>query len=449
MSMRVVISGSLLLLFCLSQSVCGAIKLNEIYYSPEQPEDGRQFIELRSTTGGVESLDNLWILEIDGDSAALPGLNDNPGTVLTAINLSGLATGSNGLFLWRDSTTLVMDNSKDPGVQGPGSTTVLALDLFPGRVDLGYEGDEDGGVKLYENDVSNFLLVEHFSGTLGQDLDTDASAIGGDGTFDVTPWTNVLDAISAKEPADPGIQYAGSMGGFDRVGPFGADIYNWDPVENMWAFFDSGSGEGDGSYVGPFFANDGNSFYGSNDAGFADDRVIHVAANSEFLYVTPGAENVSGVGGLYRGDVDQDGDVDAADIDYLYDSLGVVGVQFDVALNFGAASLVDVDALVSGDTGVHSEDLLWTKFGDADLDQDVDGADFLAWQRGRGADSGWALGDFNGDDIVDATDLATWNGNHGFAAPAAAISGVPEPSSLILLLFVAGVPQLARRRQIQ
>jgi hypothetical protein len=390
---------------------------------------------LRSTTGSVESLNNMWILEIDGDAGNIPGLQDNPGTILSAINLNGLSTGSNGLFMWRDSASIVLDNSKDPGVQGPGSTTVLALDLFPGRVDLGLEGDENGGAKIYENDVSNFLLVENFTGTLGLDLDNEVNAIEGDGTFNLTPWTTVHDAISVRETVDPGFQYSQSVGGVNFVGTFGSDIYSWHPHENMWAFFDSGSGEANGGYVGPFYANDGTSFFGTNDAGFQDGRTIYVSSSSEFLYATPGAANISGIGGLYRGDVDQDGDVDAADIDFLYDNLGVVGVRFDVALNFGAAGQADINALVQGDTGVRSEDLFFTDFGDADLDVDVDGRDFLAWQRGFGADSGWARGDFNGDDIVNQLDLQVWQNKYGFTSPLAALSAVPEPSTLCLLIF--------------
>ena len=417
-----------------SQSTA-AIRFNEIYYSPEVPEDGRQFIELRSTTGGVETLDNLWILEIDGDSAAIPGLNDNPGTVLSAINLGGLSTGTNGLFLWRDSSTIVLDNSKAPGVQGPGATTVLGLDLFPNRVDLGYEGDEAGGPKIFENDVSNFLLVSDFTGTIGLDLDTEANSLGGNGIFDLTPWTSVLDALSVKETPDPGFQYAESVGGVNFIGTFGADVFSWDPQENMWAFFDSGSGEADPSYLGPFFANDGQSFYGNSDAAFQDGRTIHVAASSEFLYTTPGADNISGVGGLFRGDTDQDGDVDAADIDFLYANLGTVGIRFDVALNFGAASKADIDALVLGDNGVQSEDLFFTNFGDADLDRDIDGQDFLAWQRGFGGDSGWALGDFDGNKIVNQVDLGTWRSNYGFvgATSPANLAPVPEPAAASLL----------------
>lgn len=53
--------------------------------------------------------------------------------------------------------------------------------------------------------------------------------------------------------------------------------------------------------------------------------------------------------------------------------------------------------------------------GDFDADADVDGADFLAWQRGLGA-AGNATpvqGDSNLDGNVDAADLANWAGQYG------------------------------------
>ena len=58
--------------------------------------------------------------------------------------------------------------------------------------------------------------------------------------------------------------------------------------------------------------------------------------------------------------------------------------------------------------------------GDFDLDEDVDGEDFLVWQRDFGA----AL---DGDDLLD------WIANFGSGDAVAAASGVPEPSSFALL----------------
>lgn len=53
--------------------------------------------------------------------------------------------------------------------------------------------------------------------------------------------------------------------------------------------------------------------------------------------------------------------------------------------------------------------------GDFDGDGDVDGRDFLAWQRGYGTTTGAAQsdGDSNADGDVDAGDLATWQDSYG------------------------------------
>ena len=73
---------------------------------------------------------------------------------------------------------------------------------------------------------------------------------------------------------------------------------------------------------------------------------------------------------------------------------------------------------------------------DFDSDSDVDGTDFLAWQRGNGIDDGTALladGDANGDGNVNASDLAAWQGQYANGASQASLSTVPEPTSLLMI----------------
>jgi hypothetical protein len=62
-------------------------------------------------------------------------------------------------------------------------------------------------------------------------------------------------------------------------------------------------------------------------------------------------------------------------------------------------------------------------FGDFDHDGDVDGDDYLEWQRGFGT-------------IYDANDLADWEANYGSVAglPITAGTSVPEPSAWVLVL---------------
>ena len=79
------------------------------------------------------------------------------------------------------------------------------------------------------------------------------------------------------------------------------------------------------------------------------------------------------------------------------------------------------DLLLTGGVGVP---------GDFDGDLDVDGDDFLFWQRNVG----------------DAPNLALWQANYGTGGLAAGVQAVPEPSSVVLLAGFAGLAGVARRR---
>jgi len=72
--------------------------------------------------------------------------------------------------------------------------------------------------------------------------------------------------------------------------------------------------------------------------------------------------------------------------------------------------------------------------GDFDYDGDVDGRDFLVWQRG---DSPTAFS---------ASDLADWQTNYGAPPLTAATTAVPEPATGIFFGLVAGVLVLCRWR---
>jgi hypothetical protein len=71
--------------------------------------------------------------------------------------------------------------------------------------------------------------------------------------------------------------------------------------------------------------------------------------------------------------------------------------------------------------------------GDFDFDGDVDGRDFLIWQRGGSPSP------------LSPTDLADWQANYGSGSFVAANVAVPEPSSLLL---VAGVGLFFLKRRI-
>jgi hypothetical protein len=88
---------------------------------------------------------------------------------------------------------------------------------------------------------------------------------------------------------------------------------------------------------------------------------------------------------------------------------------------------------------------------DFDSDGDVDGADFLRWQRGLGAAAGAALGqgDSNADGDVDAADLADWIAQFGTSAVTPA-SAIPEPACVTMVIVAAlGTPGLEFVRRLR
>ncbi len=76
------------------------------------------------------------------------------------------------------------------------------------------------GADALSDDTVTFLLVETWSGSLGQDLDTND-----DGTFDLTPWTTLVDDVGFDRGA--GLIYStsdvGTAGGGSRL-PNGLDM---------------------------------------------------------------------------------------------------------------------------------------------------------------------------------------------------------------------------------
>jgi hypothetical protein len=88
---------------------------------------------------------------------------------------------------------------------------------------------------------------------------------------------------------------------------------------------------------------------------------------------------------------------------------------------------------------------------DFDGDGDVDGADFLTWQRGLGEPGDRADGNANPtvDGDVDADDLAVWKAQFGTGSTPAtpAASAIPEPAALALACFGVIAGMAVRRRR--
>lgn len=90
------------------------------------------------------------------------------------------------------------------------------------------------------------------------------------------------------------------------------------------------------------------------------------------------------------------------------------------------------------------------EFGDYDDDGDVDGNDFLVWQRTFGDTGASLAADGNGDGVVNADDLAIWRETFGQVAQAPPVSAtayaVPEPTTALLAFMAASVSLFVRRQ---
>ncbi|MBX7103561.1 MAG: hypothetical protein K1X57_05745 [Gemmataceae bacterium] len=149
-----------------------AFLINELYVNPPGIDDNREFVEILSTTGGAEtSLAGIALVEVGGNPLVA-------GKILSDVHLSGVVTGQNGLLLLGENYASL---GTPWGAQVSGLTSLGDL------------------TSKFNNDNFTLLLVEGYTGAVGQDLD-----VNDDGVLDSTPWTGVLDSIGWYDPSVPG-----------------------------------------------------------------------------------------------------------------------------------------------------------------------------------------------------------------------------------------------------
>lgn len=157
--------------------------INEIRIDMPGVDEG-EFFELGGVPG--TSLDGLSYIVIgDGDAGS--------GVIEAVINLDGQTIQDDGLFAAGEKTN-----------------------PFVGSLDLIGPFGSPGGLLNFENsDNVTHLLVRNFTGTEGQDLDTDD-----DGTPEFAPWDEVIDSVALIETVGSGdLVYSDT-----QVGPDGSFV---------------------------------------------------------------------------------------------------------------------------------------------------------------------------------------------------------------------------------
>jgi len=140
------------------------------------------------------------------------------------------------------------------------------------------------------------------------------------------------------------------------------------------------------------------------------------------------------------GDFDDDGDIDADDIDAL--GAAVTAGSTDLAFDMDGDGDVDSDDFTMHVTTLVDTALgegTGTAFGDFNLDGMVGILDLGLLGDGYNQASGWANGDANGDGSVGILDLGLLGDNYGYDGGA-----IPEPATMSLLGL--GALALMRRR---
>jgi hypothetical protein len=114
------------------------------------------------------------------------------------------------------------------------------------------------------------------------------------------------------------------------------------------------------------------------------------------------------------------------------------GTSFSLGSLFnGTEQDLIFEFLLEGDTEFRTGVVQYMTFldGDFDLDGDVDGRDFLKWQRGESPNQ------------LSASDLSAWQGNYGAGgAISSSLATVPEPTApTLLMLGMLGVAAIRRK----
>ena len=366
----------------------------------------------------------------------------NPGNVYVGGSRFGrsgngqIDVGRNGLFDVGETLT----------IWSSGAVTVDRGQLVADSIDTTDGGDlnllsGELSVNNFRGDLTNqgtFMRVNNVSGRL---LNQSGVLAPGPGASSTT----IEDSFTQYEAATISLDIGGRGPGtsHDLVGISGAAVIGGQLRLNLINDFapdpsDEFTMLGADSMVGLFDNVATGHRLATSDGG--GSFVVHYGLGSAMEENRLVAYNFLATDALL-GDFDQNGTLEAADIDRLTRAVGGTDLGFDLVY----------DAVINdADRKFWVEEIMLTYFGDANLDGEFNSTDFIqVFQRNEYEDSlvgnsDWADGDWNGDGDFDSSDFVVAfqsggyetgpRGSHSAFAHAAAI--VPEPLSCVWLAYV-------------
>lgn len=176
-----------------------------------------------------------------------------------------------------------------------------------------------------------------------------------------------------------------------------------------------------------------------NGDGLGDNRDLFLLGN-ELAAAGAGQAILNSYTGLLlkRGDFNNSGTTDSADMAALYAGFGPASWLYDLNVD-GVVNISDVSTMIS--------QLVRTVAGDFNLDGAVDTADYVIWRDSEGSTGAlYTQGDADLDGDVDALDLVAWRNQFGFVRQPLTPGGggsltaqhaVPEPTNFAALVVAS------------
>jgi autotransporter-associated beta strand protein len=381
---------------------------------------------VRTFGGAVENTTNGSAL---GTSAALTGANASPATrsfilggtgdtmiVLNASwTINGPISGVGGLMLngWARN-----DGNGAPNIIG-GQANILAL----------------GGTNTYAGPTTiNFGTLA----TTGGNAIPNASRVAFSTRSD---WGTTLTTLNTAILRVDASETVGSLSGGNSVrgvvninGPAVVLTTGNDATSSTFEGVISGTGSLRKVGAGTFTMSGANAYTG-------DTRVEGGALSTSTLSLADAADVFLSTGSTFNLNFAGTDVIDSFFIDGVSQAIGTWG-----AVGSGAANTTP---LLTGTGLLQVSTFASANNADFDGDGDVDGADFLTWQRGFGltGQPNKSTGDANGDGNVNGLDLDIWKTKFGGVPATAAVGAVPEPASMAMaaVALVAGFAAARRR----